>query len=49
MEKNNQKTTKIKTSKGKIAGRIMGIVLAILMLLSVCAPCVFYAISYFGA
>ena len=49
MGKNDQKTAKIKTNKGKIAGRILGIILAALMVVSVCAPCVYYAISYFGA
>ena len=48
MKKNKEKTNKIKISKGEVAVKIMGIVLAILMVISVCAPCVYYAIEYFG-
>ena len=46
MKKNKEKTTKIKLTKGEVAGKILGIFLVALMILSVCAPCVYYAISY---
>ena len=47
MRKSKEKANKIKISKGKVAIRIMGILLAILMIISVCAPCVYYAIYLF--
>lgn len=45
MRKSKEKANKIKTSKGEIAIRIMGIILAILMVISVCVPCVYYVID----
>lgn len=48
MKKNKENTNKIKITKGEVAGRIMGIILVILMILSVCAPCIYYALAYLG-
>ena len=48
MKKNKEKTNKLKMSKGEVAVRIMGVFLAILMVISVCAPCIYYAMEFLG-
>jgi hypothetical protein len=46
---NKEKTNKLKINKGQLPVRIMAGLLAIMMLLSVCATCVYYLYSYFSA
>ncbi len=46
MKGKNEKTNKIKMNKGQLAVKIMAGILAIMMLLSVCATCVYYFYSY---
>lgn len=49
MKENKTKTNKLKINKGQLAVKIMASILAILMILSVCASCVYYFYSYFVA
>lgn len=49
MKENKEKTNKLKINKGQLAVKIMASILAILMLLSVCATCVYYFYSYLTA
>lgn len=42
MEKNKEKVNKLKIDKGQLAVRIMAGILAILMLLSVFASCIYF-------
>ena len=42
MEKNKEKINKLKIDKGQLAVRIMAGILAILMLLSVFASCIYF-------
>ena len=42
MEKNKEKVNKLKIDKGQLAVRIMAVILAILMLLSVFASCIYF-------
>ena len=46
MGKNKEKTNKFKINKGQLAVKIMARILAILMILSVCATLIFYMYSY---
>lgn len=46
MKKNREKTSKLKINKGQLAVKIMAGILAILMILSVCATCIYYVYSY---
>ncbi len=47
--KEKRKENKFKINKGQLAVKIMAGILAILMILSVCATCVYYFYSYFVA
>lgn len=49
MKKNKEKTNKLKINKGQFAVKIMASILAILMILSVSATCVYYFYSYLTA
>lgn len=49
MKAKKEKTNKLKINKGQLAVKIMASVLAILMVLSVCATCIYYFYSYFTA
>ncbi len=49
MKENQEKTKKIKISKGELAIKIMAAVLALLMILSVCATGIYYLYTYFSA
>ena len=49
MKENKIKTNKLKINKGQLAVKIMAGLLAILMILSVSATCVYYFYSYFVA
>lgn len=42
MKENKEKNNKIKINKGQLAGKIMAGLLAVMMLLSVCATCIYY-------
>ena len=48
MKANKEKSKKIRMSKGQLAVKIMAAFLAILMVLSVCATCVYYFYTYFA-
>ena len=45
MAKNKEKTNKLKINKGQLAVKIMASILAIMMVLSVCATFVYYIYS----
>lgn len=45
MAKNKEKTNKLKINKGQLAVKIMASILAVLMILSVCATCIYYFYS----
>ena len=45
MAKNKEKTNKLKINKGQLAVRIMASILAIMMVLSVCATFIYYIYS----
>ena len=47
--KEKRKENKFKINKGQLAVKIMASILALLMILSVCATCVYYFYSYFVA
>ena len=47
MKTNKEKANKLKINKGQLAIKIMAIILAILMILSVCATGIYYFYSYF--
>ena len=49
MEKNKEKTNKLKINKGQLAVKIMASILAIMMVLSVCATFVYYIYSAIAA
>lgn len=49
MVKNKEKTSKFKINKGELAIKIMASILAILMLLSVCATLIYYFAYYLAA
>lgn len=49
MKINKEKTNKLKINKGQLAVKIMASILAILMILSVCATVIYYFYSYFTA
>lgn len=44
-----KKENKLKINKGQLAFKIMAGILAILMIFSVCATCIFYFYSYITA
>ena len=45
MAKNKEKTNKLKINKGQLAVKIMASILAIMMVLSVCATFIYYIYS----
>ena len=49
MAKNKEKTNKFKINKGQLAVKIMASILAIMMVLSVCATFVYYIYSAIAA
>lgn len=49
MKVKKEKTNKLKINKGQLAVKIMAGILAILMLLSVFATCIYYFYSYVTA
>ena len=49
MAKNKEKTIKLKINKGQLAVKIMASILAIMMVLSVCATFVYYIYSAIAA
>ena len=48
MKENKEKTKKFKMSKGQFAIKIIATILALLMILSVCATGVYYLYTYFS-
>ena len=49
MAKNKEKTNKLKINKGQLAVKIMASILAIMMVLSVCATFIYYIYSAIAA
>ncbi len=49
MAKNKEKTNKLKINKGQLAVKIMASILAIMMVLSVCATFIYYIYSAISA
>lgn len=46
MKNKKEKSNKFKINKGQLAVKIMASILAFLMILSVCATCIYYFYSY---